>query len=298
MTSNGSPLAVLYVDPDPDRRADVTGQLQAADGVESIGVDGFASATTALEEWDVDCLVSEHEVGDGTGLDLFRWARESSPDTACILYTDTDLAEVGTEEFSDVVAEYLPRTDPDAGTRLVDLVHNVVANRTQVGYPVPDTEDDRLAAVREYDLPDLSTIETFDRLTHLVADHFGIAVAFIGLIKEDEEEFLACHGADWETLSREDSICTYSMLEQDVTVVADVQSDPRFADNETLKQLNIRSYAGANLTTPDGEVVGELCLVDDEPRGYTEDELASLRLFADEAMEQLELRYRLSTTGS
>ena len=295
---SSSPLAVLYVDPDPDERAAVTGTLQEADGIESLGVDGFGSATTALQEWDVDCLVSEHELGDGTALDLFQWARESSPDTACSLYTGTDLTDIGTDEFSDVVAEYLSRTEPDAGTRLVDLVHNVVANRTQVGYPVPDTEDDRLAAVREYDLPDLSTIETFDRLTHLVADHFGIAVAFIGLIKEDHEEFLACHGADWETLTREDSICTYSMLEQDVTVIADVQSDPRFADNETLKELNIRSYAGANLTTPGGEVIGELCLVDDEPRGYTDEELASLRLFADEAMEQLELRYRLANVGS
>jgi GAF domain-containing protein len=39
------------------------------------------------------------------------------------------------------------------------------------------------------------------------------------------------------------------------------------------------------------------CVLDDEPRSYTQDERESLRLFAAEAAEQLELRRRLAATG-
>jgi len=103
---------------------------------------------------------------------------------------------------------------------------------------------------------------------------------------------------DWETLSREDSICTYAMLEDDVTVIEDVQADPRFEHNETLKALGIRSYAGAKIEAPNGQVIGQLCVTNEQPRSYTEAERADLALFADEVAEQLELRRRLSAQGT
>lgn len=290
-----TPLTVLYVDPDEDRWEDVTGPLEARADLEALAVDGLDSARTALDAWQVDCLVSEFDLGTGTALDLFEWAREEAPETGCILFSEVDpAAELGEDAFQNILAEYLPRNSAESTERLVDLVHNVGANSVGVGYPVPDNETDRLAAVRSYDLPNLSTIETFDRLTHLVVDYFDSAVSFIGIVKEEEEEMLACHGADWQVLARDESICAYSMLEEDVTVVEDVQADPRFENNQTLREMDIRSYAGANLTTADGEVIGELCVIDDQPRGYEEHELADLQLFADEAMEQLELRRRLS----
>lgn len=288
-----SSLTVLCVDPDPDSRANTLDALDRA-AVDADGVPDVETATGRLGEDAVDCVVAEYDLPDGTALDLFDRVRDLAPGTGCVLYTDAGLADIDTRAFGDTVAEFLPRDTPDAGERLADLVQNVVLNRTQVGYPLPEREDDRLAAVAEYDLPGLSTIETFDRLTRLVANHFNVSVAFVGLVKEDEEEFLACHGADWATLTREDSICTYSMLEEEVMVVENVQADPRFEHNETLQRLDIRSYAGANLTTPDGQVVGELCLIHDEPRGYTDEERAELQLFADEVMEQLELRRRLT----
>jgi GAF domain-containing protein len=42
-----------------------------------------------------------------------------------------------------------------------------------------------------------------------------------------------------------------------------------------------------------GHTLGSLCLIDYEPREFSEDELADLRRFADEAVEQLELRREL-----
>jgi GAF domain-containing protein len=135
--------------------------------------------------------------------------------------------------------------------------------------------------------------ESFSRLTDLITSHFDAAVAFIGLIEEEKEDFLACTGADWDSLTREDTICTHSMLQEDVMVVEDINEDKRFANNEKLHDLGIVSYAGANMTTEDGQIIGQVCLIDHEPRSYDEAQRRDLADFADTAMEILDLRQQL-----
>ncbi len=291
--SDASDLAVVCVDPDPDERAETAAAIDAEPDMVAEPLGSADAALDRVRDGEVDCLVAEHDLPNGTGIDLFERARERAPGLGCVLFTEEDVTDLDRAAFGDVVAEYLPKRSPNGHDRLQDLVRNVVVNRFHVGYPVPADEDARLAAVRSYDVPELSTVETFDPLTRLIANHFDIAVAFVGLIDERDEEFLACHGADWGTLSREDSVCTYAILEDDLTVIEHVQDDPRFEANETLKELEVRSYAGANLTSPEGHTVGQLCLIHDEPRAYTDAELADLQLFADEVMEQLEMRRRL-----
>jgi GAF domain-containing protein len=83
------------------------------------------------------------------------------------------------------------------------------------------------------------------------------------------------------------------MLQEDVMVVEDVREDARFSENEHLENLGIRSYAGANMTTPEGHVIGQVCLLDNVPRTYDADERARLEAFAETAMETLELRQSL-----
>lgn len=97
-------------------------------------------------------------------------------------------------------------------------------------------------------------------------------------------------------LAREDSVCTHSMLQDGVMVVEDITDDARFRSNETLHQLGIVSYAGANLTTGVGNTIGQVCVIDHEPRTYSEAEKEDLQEFADIAMEILELRHMIDDT--
>jgi CheY-like chemotaxis protein len=286
-------VSVLLVDPGPDDREATTGALADADDVRVVdAVDGFAAFDAALSS-SVDCVVTEYDLPDGTGLDVARRVRERMPDTPCVLFTNASPAEIDTANGRDLVVEYHPKEMPDARASLVRLVKNVVAQRGQVAYPLPDEEDERLATLRQYDLPDFDAVTAFDRIAELARSHFGVNVAFVGLVDAHEERFVACQGADWETLDREDTICTHTILGDDVLVVEDVQEDDRFRHNETLAELHIRSYAGAPLTTPSGVTIGAFCLIDDDPRSYDDGQRADLRRFADEAMEQLELRRRL-----
>ena len=291
----GDELRVLCVDPEDDARESTVSELNERANFRAVGAADADVALATVETDPLDCLVSEYDLPSGTAFDLFERAREEHPNLSCLLFTEVGHADIDSSAFRETVAEYLPKDGPNAHDRLVDVVRNTVIERTQVGFPVPSDEDERLVTLDEYDVADLSTVESFDRLSKLIASNFEVNICFVGLLDAAEEKFVACHGADWESLTREDSVCTYAIVEDGVTVVENVQADPRFEHNETLKQLGVRSYAGADLTAPNGAVIGQLCLIHDQPRGYTDEELTELQLFAEEVSEQLELRRRVGT---
>ena len=284
---------VLCADGDDAAREETVGVL-SDDETTVIGVSDVATATARIEDGGIDCVVTEYAFPDGTGFDLLATVRATAPDTPCVLYTNRDSADIDTGEFQGVVAEYLPKGGMGAAERLGELIDEMLTLRTQVGYPLPDDEDERLAAIERYDLDDEEIEPAFDRLTELARIHFDVDVAFIGIVGEHEERFISCRGDDYATLERENTMCTHAILEEDVMLVSDVKADPRFEHNEALEQLNIRSYAGAPMRTPDGAAIGSFCLTHDEPRTYSDGDARYLRLLADEAMDQLELRRRLA----
>jgi len=283
---------VLCVDTD-DAVDEMADAIRAEDGLDPLTATSISEATDQLESTAVDCVVTEYDLSDGSGLDIVKRLRNDDPQTPVVLFTDVSPGEIDTASFEEMIVEYLNRELPDALDRLGFITNDVITHSAQVGFLVPENEGSRLEALAEYDVDELPIEESFSRLTDLIADHFGVAVAFIGLIEKDVENFLACTGSDWDSLTREKTICTHSMLQEDVMVVEDINNDNRFANNDTLQNLGIVSYAGANMTNKDGEVIGQVCVIDHEPRSYSSAERQSLQQFASTAMEILELRQGL-----
>jgi len=285
---------VVCVDPDEDTRAETVEALTGA-GFDVRAASSVAAAAAALDD-SVGCVVTTATLDDGDAFDVVAAVREAYPDCPCVLFTaeaPSDLPRGGRDQ----VVEYVPRSVPGALDRLVEVVTAAADEATQPAYPVPRDEAERLATLASYDVAELSALEAFDRLTQLIATHFDIDVAFVGLVDAHEERFVACEGANWQTLSREDTICTHTILNADVMVVENVQEDPRFAGVEKLEELDIRSYAGARITDGGGNALGAVCCIHGEPRSYTQAERDDLRLFADEVEEQLALRRQLGEGG-
>lgn len=280
---------LLFVDPDADFRAEAADALRDAD-FEVVGVDDAAAAREHLDVTDgPDCLVTEQVLPDGTGLELVCEARERSPDTACILCTDVPITDIDTEAFGDVVAEYLPKDDSEFPEPLVELVDHSVAFRTQTAYPLPENEDARLAALERYAVDPEVLGDSVNRLTELATELFGVNAAAVGLIDEHEQRFLGCHGTALDPLPREKTVCTYAILDTDVTVIEDVREDPRFDHNEGLRTADIRFYASAPVRSPDGHAIGTFCIYDDEPRSFDDRGRELLELLAAEVADQLVL---------
>ncbi len=59
-------------------------------------------------------------------------------------------------------------------------------------------------------------------------------------------------------------------------VIPDTLLDVRFADTPAVTEYGVRFYAGAPLTMPDGTRVGTLCVMDAQPRVFSDEDLALL----------------------
>lgn len=288
---------ILCVDPATSLREETEATLRDA-GFEAVGVGSVAAARERLDgEEPVDGLVTEQRLPDRSGLELIRHARETSPDTVCVLFTAVGLEQIETEAFGSLVAEYLPKDDTEAHSELVALVEHSLAFRTQTAYPLPEQEDARLAALEQYAADPEALGGSLDRLSELATALFDVDAAAIGLVDEHEKRFLSCHGIALEPLDREETVCTYAILDDDATIIEDVEDDTRFAENEGLAAAGIRFYASAPLVSPEGHPIGTFCVYDDEARAFTGRDRELLELLADEAMEQLVLRRRLREAG-
>ncbi len=144
--------------------------------------------------------------------------------------------------------------------------------------PVPAHEAERLAALRATGILDTPPEERFDRYTRLIRRILNTPIALVSLVDRERQWFKSRMGLDAEQTRRDISFCGHAIVQGDVLVVEDARADHRFQDNPLVNgDPNVRFYAGAPLTSPDGHVLGTLCVIDHEPRAISADELESLK---------------------
>ena len=152
----------------------------------------------------------------------------------------------------------------------------------------------RLAAVRETNLLNTPSEESFDRMTRLAAKLTGAPVTFVSLIDDSRDFYKSAFGLG-EPLNTERqlegrSFCHYAMVSDGPLVLADVTLVPVFCDVPTVQSLGVRAYAGIPLVTPEGRVLGSFCAVDFQPRQWTETDIEVLVELAYSTMREIQLR--------
>ncbi len=120
--------------------------------------------------------------------------------------------------------------------------------------------------------------ERFDRYTRLARRLFGVPIALVSLVDENRQWFKSKQGLAAPETGRDISFCGHAIVQTETLVVEDAAADPRFHDNPLVTgDPKIRFYAGYPLRTPGGLALGTLCIIDREPRSFSEDDLATLR---------------------
>lgn len=153
----------------------------------------------------------------------------------------------------------------------------------------PEQEKLRLEALRALDILYLPLEQRFDRITRVMCRLFNTPIAYLSLMESDTQWFKSIQGLDLLSTTRTDSLCQYTLLEEELLICPDTRQDPRFADNPyVLGPPYVRFYAGYLLKSR-GQNIGTLCIIDTQPRTFSEEDIELLRDIGSWAQTELNL---------
>jgi signal transduction histidine kinase len=162
-------------------------------------------------------------------------------------------------------------------------------------YPIPENEAERLQALYEYEILDTLSEEEYDAITNIAAQLSNVPASLITFLDRDRQWFKSHLGVDIQQTPRAVSFCNYTIMDPgNVLVVPDMRVDERFSQNPLVTgEPHAVFYAGAPLVTPDGYVLGSICLLDGKANDLTEEQRAALKGLAQQVVARLELQKKL-----
>ena len=156
-------------------------------------------------------------------------------------------------------------------------------------------EDDSVVVFEAVTAPRLvvATEEAFERLTRLAALLLEAPLAFVTVVDTTRSWYRSCVGLGVDPTRFavvEESFCRY-VVEQDAPLILD---DARTRGNPAIIAMGIAAWAGVPIKDIVGEVVGTFCVVDTEPRRWTDRDVLIIETLAAAASGEIALRAALA----
>jgi len=137
--------------------------------------------------------------------------------------------------------------------------------------PIPDNESERIASLRRMLILSTPDEEAIDRVTRTAQRLFNTPIALLSLIDSQRQWFKSCIGLPVRETGRDVSFCGHAIMDDALFVVEDATADPRFADNPLVTgDPHVIFYAGRPLHNADGHRIGTLCIIDHQPRPFSD----------------------------
>jgi PAS domain S-box-containing protein len=152
-------------------------------------------------------------------------------------------------------------------------------------------EDDRIEALRQYDILDTPEEAAFNNIAKLAALVCNVPNAMISLVDEDRLFIKSVVGGVSHTYPREVSFSHHTIQSDDIMEVKDTLLDERFATYPSVLSVPyVRFYAGAPLIDEHGFKLGVIGVYDSKPGALTDEQKEGLKILAREIITHLTLR--------
>jgi serine phosphatase RsbU (regulator of sigma subunit) len=167
------------------------------------------------------------------------------------------------------------------------------------GLPAAVSDTRRLAAVRDTMLLDTEPEPAFDDLAGLAAAVTGCERAFITLVDDRRSFWKSCVGVGTGYPAQREnpvseSFCYFVIGLEERFVVADAAADPRTSDHPSVGPMKIGAWAGYPILGPGREVLGSICVIDENPHPWRDTELGALGTLARAVSNEINLRRSLT----
>ncbi len=159
--------------------------------------------------------------------------------------------------------------------------------------PLPSNEAERLRALARLAIVDTPQEPDFDQIVAEAAAMAGTPISLISFITDTRQWFKAVVGLPVQETNRKAAFCSWAIYNAEVLSVPDAEADERFQDNAlVVGSPGIRAYLGAPIESPDGYLLGTLCVLDDKPRAFDDDVVERLKGLANKVSSLLARRAR------
>ncbi len=150
-------------------------------------------------------------------------------------------------------------------------------------------------SLEELGLVDSEAEPTFDNLTRLASTILGVPVSLLSFVQHDKDRqyFKSRVGLDIQQTPLSHSFCRTVVDSSEALVVEDARIHPLVCNNLAVADLGVIAYLGFPVTNPDGEAVASFCVIDTQPRRWSEQDKLTVEALAACATDAIRLKYEI-----
>lgn len=154
--------------------------------------------------------------------------------------------------------------------------------------PIPANEAERLATLFELDLDYTNLNNGFEDLSYLAAKITGTEMSLISFIDSYTQWIVSRFGLEVYQTPIDDTICQYTLMEDDHLEIEDLSVDTRFTGKGFSEEpLNLRYYLGIPLKSSSGYNIGSLCVLDTQHHKLSQDKIDQLKIIAKQVISKV-----------
>jgi signal transduction histidine kinase len=163
----------------------------------------------------------------------------------------------------------------------------------QNNFPLPKNESERLYHLSSLDIDYTGLNDSLKDLNRLAAKVAGTEISLINLIDAYTQWTIGSHGLDLQQMTREESVCQYTIMGDQGFEVPDLSVDERFNQNFYVDDpLSLRYYFGLPLKD-NGMNIGALCVLDTGLKTLSPEKIELLKIIADEIVNRIKCYHTL-----